>query len=524
MLTLQERSLNWSLNHALTIGDTDVFPPPFEYEALRHDWESVRSDLAGRNVLEWVTRPSRTLLSPKAKYGFRVVTQLDPIDFLIYSSLVYEIAEDLEARRIPVANEIVFSYRVATNPEGQLFNPDIGYRAFLDKCRTKLNEYANVCVVATTDISDFYSRIYHHRLQNALGAATTRTSHINGIMRLLSGWNGTETFGIPVGCAPSRVLAEITLSDVDEALLATGVDFIRFNDDYRIFARSRTQAYKQIAFLAETLFRNHGLSLQPQKTSIQDATSFRSQYLATPLDREMDSLHDRFETLIEALGLESWYEAIDYADLTEDQQALVDALNLVELFREEAGSAEPDLPVVRFCLRRLGQLGDASAVESIFNNLESIIPAFVDVINYFSNLRYLNSESRSVLGARVLDLLNDSIVSELAYHRMWIMQLFTTSKEWDNDNRFINLYNRESDQACKRKLILAMGRSQQRHWFQSQWRTLFDHPNWQRRALLAAASCMPSDARRHWYRSVEAQLDILERSIMRWARGNPFCD
>jgi len=359
-------------------------------------------------------------------------------------------------------------------------------------------------------------------IENALRAATERTSHVNAIMGLLSGWNGTETFGIPVGCAPSRVLAEITLSDVDEALLANGVDFIRFNDDYRIFASSQAQAYQQVAFLAETLFRNHGLSLQPQKTSVHDAVSFRAQYLATPLDREMDSLHEKFQALIEELGLESWYEEIDYDDLSDEQQELVDTLNLVELLREEAENEEPDMPVVRFCLRRLGQLGDDSAVEIVFSNLESITPAFVDVIEYLSNLRYLNADNRSELGGRLLDLLEDSIVSELAYHRMWIMHLFTKSREWDNENRFVNLYNSETDQACKRKLILAMGRSQQRHWFQSQWRTLFDHPHWQRRAVLAAASCMPADARRHWYRSVEPQLDILERAVMRWARGNPF--
>jgi len=217
-----------------------------------------------------------------------------------------------------------------------------------------------------------------------------------------------------------------------------------------------------------------------------------------------------------------WKEPIEYDNLDPDLQELIDALNLVELFREEAESDDPDMPVVRFCLRRLGQLGDDSAVEYIFDNLDSITPAFVDVIEYFINLRHLNQESRSELGGRLLELLNDSMVSELAYHRMWIMSIFTASQEWDNENRFVALYNNERDQACRRKLILAMGRSQQRHWFQSQWRTLFEHPHWQRRAVLAAASCMPGDARKHWYRSVEPQLDMLERSVMRWAMQNPF--
>ncbi len=522
MLNLQERSWNWALAHALEVGDTDVFPTPFEYQAIAHDWDNILNKLKDRNILEWCTRPARTLLSPKAKYGFRAITQLDPLDLLVYSALIYEIADDLEDRRISPQDEIVFSYRVATTREGQLFEPDIGYRQFLEKCRSKLLSCGDPGVIATADISDFYSRIYHHRLENGLQVATTKSNHVKAIMSLLSGWNGTETFGIPVGSAPSRILAEIVLSDVDEALLANGVDFIRFNDDYRIFASSQTLAYKQIAFLAETLFRNHGLSLQPNKTAIFSAPEFHQQFLTTPLDREMDSLHERFQYLVEELELENPYEEIEYEDLTSEQQEIVDALNLVEIFQEEVEKTVPDLPVIKFCLRHLGQLGDDRIIEDIFDNLESLTPAFVDIISYFTNLRFLNVDERSRLGSRILALLENSIVSELAYHRMWIIQIFTNSREWDNEGQFINFYNREIDQACKRKLILAIGRSQQIHWFQSQWRTLFEHPHWQRRAVLAAASCMPSDARKHWYKSIEPQLDMLELAVSRWARNNPF--
>lgn len=522
MLTLREQSYNWALSHALNLGDTDVFPTPFEYQAIRHDWNFVRAQLQSENVLEWCTRPARSLLAPKAKYGFRVITQLDPLDFLVYSGLIYEIAVDLESRRVPVQDEVVYSYRVSLSQGGQLFDPNIGYRQYLERCRRKTSEVPAGSYVAVTDISDFYSRIYHHRLENALRAATLNTNHVSAIMNLLSRWNGTETYGIPVGCAPSRILAEIALSDVDEALLANRIDFVRFNDDYRIFASDPVQAYQHIAFLAEVLFRNHGLSLQQQKTSVLSVEDFTDQYLATPLDREMDSLHERFHTLIEDLGLESWYEEIDYDDLSEEQQQIVDTLNLAELFRDEAQSDDPDMPVAKFCLRRLGQLGDDSVVDDIFNNLEALIPAFVDIVEYFKSLRFLNGESRSRLGGRLLSLLHNSMVSELPYHRMWIMHVFTESREWDNEGQFVGLYNRENDQACRRKLILAMGRAEQRHWFQSQWRTLFEHPHWQRRAVLAAASCMPADARRHWYRSVEPQLDLLEKAVSRWARSNPF--
>ena len=153
-------------------------------------------------------------------------------------------------------------------------------------------------------------------------------------MRLLSGWNGTETFGIPIGSAPSRLLAETTLADVDEALLAAGIDFVRFNDDYRIFAVSYESAYRSITFLAETLYRNHGLNLQPQKTEVLTTVQFRERFLVTPLDRELDSLHARFEALAAELGLNDWYEPIEYDDLDDDQKEAIDSLNLAELFRE----------------------------------------------------------------------------------------------------------------------------------------------------------------------------------------------
>lgn len=522
MLRLQQDSLDWALAHVLRYGDTDVFPVPFEYAAIEHDWVDVKASLSAVDVLQWSTRPQRILLSPKGRSGFRVITQLDPLDFLVLAALVRELAADLEARRIPAVQDRVFSYRASPQADGQLFSPDIGYRQFLVACRAKLRANPNYRFVATTDISDFYARIYHHRLENALHTATTRGNHVRAVMRLLSGWNGTETFGIPIGGAPSRLLAETTLADVDEALLAADVDFIRFNDDYRIFGDTYEQCYRAIAFLAETLYRNHGLNLQPQKTEVLTANQFSDRYLITPLDRELDSLHARFELLATDLGLNDWYEPIEYDRLDNDKRAAIDRLNLKELFREELMKDDPELPIVRFVLRRVSQLGDDGLVEDIFEDLDKLHPALPDICRYVQSLRHLDAARRSALGARMLNLLNGSVVSELPYHRMWILDLFVHSQEWGNEARFFALYGTEGDLACRRNLILAMGRARQAHWFQSQWRTLFDQPHWPRRALLAGASCMAADARRHWYRSIEPQLDALERAVVRWAQHHPF--
>src|SRR5436309_8136363 len=95
MLRLQPATLDWVLEHALHRGDTDIFPPAFEFRAIQHDWNRIRSFLTDQNVLEWRTRPTRTCLSPKGFNGFGIATQLDPLGFLVFCGLVHEIAPEL---------------------------------------------------------------------------------------------------------------------------------------------------------------------------------------------------------------------------------------------------------------------------------------------------------------------------------------------------------------------------------------------------------------------------------------------
>ena len=521
MLKLEPSSLDWALEHVKRFGDTDVLPLPFEYLAVEHVWTEIKEYLVSQDILSWKVRAHRTLLAPKSRYAFRVVTQLDPLDFIIFAALVREIANDVEAHRVPVSENVVFSYRILPEADGQLFDPIIGYDSFLKRSEELLND-EEITHVALADIADFYPRIYHHRLENALSVATNQSQHVTAIMRLLSDWNGTETFGIPVGNAPSRVLAEITIADIDNALLASGVNFIRYNDDYRFFSKNHGESYRSLAFLADVLYRNHGLTLQPQKTHVLSVKDFRMRYLSTPAEREIDSLYEKFQQLIRELGLSDPYEEIDYSDLDQDQRELIDSLNLNELFQEEIKKADIDFGIIKFVLRRMGQLGDDSIVDEIFEKLDTLYPAFSDIIQYFSNLRNLKTKRYHEIGKRVIDLLKESLVSELEYHRIWALYLFTHTTQWDNESRFFKMLGEARDAFSRRKLILAMGRSHQRHWFQSQWRSLANEPPWPRRALLAGASCMAPDARTHWYKSIMSQLDELEKAVVKWVKAKPF--
>lgn len=522
MVKLRPDTLNWVLQHALRHGDTDIFPLSFEFRAIQQDWDRIRANLTDQNVLDWQTRPPRDCLAPKGSHAFRIVTQLDPLDFLLFTGLLYEIGAHIEARRVASARNIVFSHRFAPSADGRMFDAAIGYRQFINECNQKLTQ-PHVSYVAVADIADFYPRLYHHPLENALLSATTHTAHVSAIMRLLAGWTGRVSYGIPVGSDPARLLAEITISDVDEALLSAGIEFVRFSDDYRFFTNTRSEAYRKIAFLANYLYYNHGLTLQPQKTEIMAADDFQRRFLRTFEERELDNIRNSFEIFAEELGLDTWYEPIEYDDLTPEQKEFIDSLNLVEMVREELdGDGGPDFAVVSFALRRMGQLGSPELVDDVLTNIEQLHPIFPDLIRYLGRIRGLGEIERAGIGGRVLDLVEHSIVSELEYHRMWAFQLFAQSREWGNGDRVFRLLAAAPDPLTRRKIILGMGRSRQVHWFQMRRRHLFEESLWPRRAVLAAASCMPTDAYRHWYRSIEARLDILEQAVISWARQNPF--
>ena len=54
----------------------------------------------------------RTAITPKNRLGFRVSTQLDPLDSIIYTAVIYAIQDLIEESRIPVSLNKVFSFRL----------------------------------------------------------------------------------------------------------------------------------------------------------------------------------------------------------------------------------------------------------------------------------------------------------------------------------------------------------------------------------------------------------------------------
>lgn len=527
MLKLRKDSLEWALRLAINKGDTDIFPPAFEFEAVMHDSQvttpghkSLIEEISEQDILTWRTRPFRSCLMPKHKYGFRISTQLDPLDFLVYTALIYEIAPDIESRRVPANSNIVHSYRFKPT-ENSMFDPDYNYSTFRRKSQelASTNKFSHVVIA---DIADFFPRLYRHRVENALKACTNKTNHVIALDNMFNQWTEHYSYGIPVGPTASRLIAEISLDDVDQLLLSERVDFVRFSDDYRMFCSSVKDAYEKLAFLANALFTNHGLTFQQSKTKIIDLETFESKYVLSEEAQELNRLSQRFYEIFDETEIDP-YRTIEWDDLEESQQNQLKELNMLEIIEEMITSEEIDIGISKFVLRRLSQLGKDDALDLLIDNIDRLYPVFPEVVKYVTSIRLNDVNLKKSIGNKMLGLLADSTVSHLDYHRMWLLNMFTHSTEWNNEDEFVSLFNKATDEFSKRELILALGRSHQDFWFRAKKINLSQQfTDWPRRAFLAAASCLPSDERKHWYHSLEPRLDKLEAAVVKWAGQNPF--
>jgi Reverse transcriptase (RNA-dependent DNA polymerase) len=527
---LDENSLDWALVHIEKNGDTDIFPYPFEYEAIRFCWNDkkptgipqndIKPWLLSQNLLKWEPRPYRHCLVPKHKYGFRKSTQLDPLDTLIYTSLVYDIGDDIEKSRVPKAKKVAMSYRFKPNSDGRMYDEKYSWENFQKHSLAKAQK-SRIKYVLVADIADFYPRIYSHPLENALRECTTKHHQVKVISHLIKKWNYKASYGIPVGQTASRLLAELVIDDVDKGLISEGIDHCRYVDDFRIFCKSERQALEHLSYLAHILLENHGLTLQQHKTKILKKDEFID-YIKPERNRELDNLAKDFSNILYSMGIDTNYVEIDFDMLSESDQDKINELNLLELLKKQLIDEHTlNESLLRFIIRRLGQV-NKDCCDYMLANIDKLYPVFKTVMQYIQELRGLKKVHRHRVGKKLINILDKSIIGHLAFHRMWVFYTFTKDIKWDNEDQFVKLYNKNSDDFSRRKLILALGRSNTQSWFKSTKRLFMNLPDWEKRAFIVAASCLPGDEAKNWYDSIHAKLDPLERSLVKWAKANPF--
>lgn len=522
-MVVSDASLRLAVQNIAAYGDTDVFPFPLE-NSWFYDQEDVVigllrdiDDNFEARLISYPVTYTRSLTGVGYS-GFRAVTQIEPIWNAYLLGLVIELAPDIERARLAREREVVFSYRYSPDERtAHLFDREFGWARFHQKA---LERGANCGVIVSTDISDFYARIYHHRLENALAQATSNRAAVARIMQLLTELSQGTSYGLPVGGNASRLLADLLLNRADRLVTASQIRFCRFVDDYYVFADSRAAAQVAMVRLSDILFTNEGLTLSRSKTRfLSPAELARSSPLAGPQEDDSPDETTRREFIRLRLNYDPYSPTA-----VEDYEALQTELSrfdILGMLVRELRKSRIDEQVTRKLVRAVRFLSDTprdQAVLSILHNIELLYPIFPTVSVLLRQLLdALSDSTRNKVFESVRGLIrSQSHVTLVPANMAYAIRLLAYDSSEETDAILIELYGR-SDQSmsAKRDIILAMTRRRVDYWLSQMLKQYALASPWERRALIVASYAL-GDEGKHWRKHVADQLDLVDKAFLQW--------
>jgi hypothetical protein len=474
-------------------GLCELLPPFLEVAAFTQSWVDVRPVLERIDLETHEIRPAITLLGPKQKYVVRPVQLLDPVDTILYSAVVRRLAPAIEAKRSPQSERRVFSYRFAADTVSD-FALENSWSDFRQRVLELCEVYTHVVLA---DIADFFPNVYLHRLGNTVAAlGFDREARL--LERWLSRWSTPDmtptSYGLPVGQLASNLLSEALLTEVDE-FLARDYEFVRYVDDYYIFARSQGEAFAALHALSNRLLSTERLHLNTAKTKIRESNA-----VARSLgnhETDLEALRDTFIRL--ALHGDPYGQVDVDVDPGEELNELIATIDAPNRLRLALGPDFLDLKEIGFALQVLGATGDVLSTPLVLSNLAVLGAASRQVANYLIALEEQRPQSAKQIAGDLLRFINDPTTFKSTFQLIWLLEPFTRSDNWDHAAELARLAQRSTETLVRRQALLGASRSRNRSLLLDLKATSPENV-WLHRAALYGARYLPPNEREHMWR------------------------
>jgi hypothetical protein len=503
-------------------GDTDIFPFPFE----RHLFFDRESDC--QKILEGIdsdfksalnSRPPSTItsLSQVGYTGFRWATQIEPFWNAYFLACVIGLADQIEAERVPEEAQAVFSYRYSWDPDKAKLFKDSAWADY----RTRGIELSKTSkYVVVTDIADFYPRIYHHRIENALDRLPSAGDLPGKIMSLLNAFSKNVSYGLPIGGPASRILAELALNSVDKHLLRRHVRFCRYADDFCIFCDDRADAHRVLVLLSEKLF-NEGLVLQKKKTRIQTVEEFREGSKLLDPQHGDDAMKTEEEKL---LGISIRYDPYSQT-ADEDYEELKNAVNdvdIVGILGREVAKTAIDATVAKQAIGAIRALKDDTRIGAIRTllqreNLEVLAPVFVTVMRTIRTVYDdLDEDGKDFVDKSLIALFDaNSYLLGVELHLAYYVQVLSQRPSTRKEEILVEIFESQTSPLIRRIVTLTMAGWDCHYWISDVKQKYGGLTEWERRSMIIGSYCL-GDEGKHWRNNTKKTWNEIELLIRDW--------
>ncbi|MBL8755269.1 MAG: RNA-directed DNA polymerase [Planctomycetes bacterium] len=501
-------------------GDTDIFTFALE-NSVFHDMEGecakaledAEPDIGAMLVEEPPYYANE--LSIVGYSGFRQATCLDPFWNALFLSSVLAIADKVENSRLP--KDRVFAYRYAPTDGGALFETD-SWNRYRSACEASA---ATAPYVLVCDIADFYGRVYHHRVDNALAQAAPNCHHVNNIINMLLRMRGGASYGLPVGGAASRVLAELALDRCDRLLDQKGLRFFRYVDDYTFFIDSRDDAYSALHYLSSILAEMDGLALQKAKTRVVTGKEYLGHLAVDKLDAESDALDKQERDFLMIRWRYDPYSQnaeIEYQQLRE----AVGKYDIVGMLGREVRKSRLNPQLAKKLMQAVEVLeGEQlrAAIQSIIASMESLYPVIAQVLLLMK--RIVDGGKDAAACMAVFDAVASLVKTRgrlvlSAPVRGFAVRVLARDMRDDATRLLVRLYDSEASQTVKRDIVYAMIFRGNVPWLSQVLKRWASLGLWEKRAMVAA-SYLLGDEGDHWRKKHSKSWDRMSDLVAKWA-------
>lgn len=505
------------------LGDTDIFPFPIENMMFFDRCSSIVKILIDieAHFDDWLAKyPVNVIQScvPVGYTGYRWATLIDPIwnAFLLYQ--VLKITELIEKERVSLEKKSVFSYRIKLDEDsGRLFDTETNWRGFYSMALSEAESTDSLFVVRF-DISDFYNRIYHHRLENAIIRIGADPAIKSRIMRILQDISNNDSYGIPVGGNASRILAELLLNAMDKLMISKRFRFFRYVDDYILFASNREDAYQKLNWCVEYMLRNWGLTLQRSKTQIQTKSEFISHAKANLEGEDNSENKERTDFMKIHIHFDPYSLTAeeDYIKL-KDQ---LEGFDITSLIKDEIRKSRIHLALGKQLMSAILFLdGDKLnlTIKTICANLEVLYPVLPTVMQVlFKKMNELDSETKIYVTETLSQLIeDDSYLFQTENNASYVVRVLSLINSDRSIQAIDYLYTKTSYILVKVNCMFAMANLNNHYWIANLKTRFATFTAWERRAFIAASYFL-RDEGKHWREHTKEQFSEIEIELRDW--------
>jgi hypothetical protein len=496
-------------------GITDIFERPFEVDLLCEEpyrtrfRDSIATDIKKHQFKQLDMKPVAHVLVPKSsrQYDYRRAALISPACSIKYLALAILAAPIIEKHRIPIDQKVVFSYRFDPH-DGMLFSDEGGYNKWRDEIVARRANEDNA-VVVKCDIASFYDRVNLHRLQSTLESIGIEKWLHTTIDHLLKFWVGNDSYGLPVGGNGSRILAEAVLIDVDNYLLDVGIPFVRFVDDYRLFAKDAVYAQKYLAQLTSKLF-GEGLSLNAAKTVMYQARKADPEQEAMVEPPALEAPEKIVETFTRMTGR---YNTVPrrFTRPTDEKFAAFKTVDISEILNTIEEETIVDFDNMQKALI-------AILAQEKYEHLEDVdcfIKKCIFGADYIIDMLMKNSENieasvRDKIRAKMAELLYSGFFSEVAWYEVRLVRLLLHEGYRNEEaiyNYFLSLPRHASELSCLSSLdgfVEGIDRTRARV-IRGRYNSACE---WEKRRIIRiVAASLPGKEAAAWFRAIRTTVD-----------------